>query len=68
MTYFKCASCSARLYSSASPDKLFRDFCPGCGSPLDTVGDFADAVGYRSIHSHGAATRRSHAVGAAPGP
>jgi hypothetical protein len=67
MTYFKCASCSARLYSSASPDRLFRDLCPACGSPLETVGDFAEAVGYRSTHSHGVATRRSRAAPAEPG-
>jgi predicted amidophosphoribosyltransferase len=68
MTYFECASCQARLYSSASPDKLFRDFCSCCGSPLETVGDFADAGGYRSTHVPAAVTRRSQAAPTAPAP
>jgi hypothetical protein len=49
MTYFKCTSCKARLYSVASPDSLARDLCPGCGTSLDPVGELVGARGYHSI-------------------
>lgn len=51
MTYFKCVSCKARLYSAAEPDSLVRDLCPGCGAMLEPVGELAELVGYRSIRS-----------------
>ena len=49
MTYFKCVTCKARLYSAASPNSLVHDLCPGCGSMLEPVGDLTELVGYRSI-------------------
>ena len=49
MTYFKCVTCKARLYSAASPNSLIRDLCPGCGTVLEPVGDLTELVGYRSI-------------------
>ena len=49
MTYFKCVTCKARLYSAASPNSLVRDLCPGCGAMLEPVGELAELVGYRSI-------------------
>lgn len=49
VTYFKCVSCKARLYSAAEPDSLVRDLCPGCGATLDPIGALAEVVGYRSI-------------------
>ena len=49
MTYFKCASCKARLYSAARHDDLIDDLCPECGSVLEPAGELAELVGYRSI-------------------
>jgi hypothetical protein len=49
VTYFKCTSCKAHLYSVASPDSLARDLCPGCGTTLDPVGELVGARGYHSI-------------------
>jgi hypothetical protein len=49
VTYFKCVTCKARLYSVANPDSLVRDLCPGCGAMLEPVGELAEVVGYRSI-------------------
>jgi hypothetical protein len=49
VTYFKCVTCKARLYTAASPDRLIRDLCPGCGAMLEPVGELAELVGYRSI-------------------
>jgi hypothetical protein len=49
MTYFKCTSCKAHLYSLASPDSLARDRCPGCGTLLEPVGELVEVVGYHSI-------------------
>jgi hypothetical protein len=49
MTYFKCKSCKARLYSVASPDSLACDLCPGCGATLEAVGELVEAGGYHSI-------------------
>jgi hypothetical protein len=49
VTYFKCVTCKARLYSAGDPDSLVRDLCPGCGAMLEPVGEAAEVVGYRSI-------------------
>ena len=49
VTYFKCVTCKARLYSVANPDTLVRDLCPGCGAMLEPVGELSEVVGYRSI-------------------
>ena len=57
MTYFKCASCKARLYSAAPPDKLVYDLCPECGATLEAVGELAEVVGYRSITRRGQPAR-----------
>jgi hypothetical protein len=49
MTYFKCTSCKAHLYSLASLDGPARDLCPGCGTMLEPVGELVEVVGYHSI-------------------
>ncbi len=46
MPHFKCVACKTRLHSPAGPA---RDLCPGCGSPLEPVGDLAEIVGFQSI-------------------
>ena len=49
MTYFKCVTCKARLYSAAGPNSLICDLCPDCGAMLEPVGELTELVGYRSI-------------------
>ena len=59
VTYFKCVTCKARLYSVARRDLEVRDLCPGCGAMLEPVGELAELVGYRSIRLRGAAEQRA---------
>ena len=49
MTYFKCKSCRARLYSVASPDSFACDACPDCRTMLEPLGELVDVAGYHSI-------------------
>ena len=55
MPHYKCDRCRTRQYSAAGPREVVGDLCPGCGSPLEPVGDLTEIVGFRSIaHDHGA--------------
>jgi hypothetical protein len=47
MPHFKCVACKTRLYSAAVPADLVGDLCPGCGSPLEPVGELAEIVGFQ---------------------
>ena len=49
MTYLKCTSCKARLYTVARSDRLGGELCPACGAMLEPVGELVEVVGYRSI-------------------
>jgi hypothetical protein len=65
MPHFKCVRCKTRLYSAAAPADLVGDRCPGCGFPLEPVGELAEIVGFRSIRQRDAAAddsqpRRPH--------
>lgn len=51
MPHFKCVACKTRLYNAAGPADLVGDLCPGCGSPLEPVGELVEIVGFRSINS-----------------
>jgi Zn-finger nucleic acid-binding protein len=53
MTYLKCVSCRARLYSEASQDDVDGDSCPACGGTLEPVGELAEIVGYHSLGARG---------------
>jgi Zn-finger nucleic acid-binding protein len=53
LTYLKCTSCKARLYSVAMSDRVSGELCPACGAVLEPVGELAEVVGYRSIETHG---------------
>jgi hypothetical protein len=68
MPHFKCVGCKTRLYSAARPADLVGDRCPGCGLPLEPVGELAEIVGFQSIaHRRGALDdsppRRSQRIG-----
>jgi hypothetical protein len=48
MAHSKCLSCRARVWrEGSSPD----DLCPGCGGPLEPVGELAELVGLRSLRA-----------------
>ena len=49
MTYLKCTSCKARLYTVARSDRIGGERCPACGATLETVGELVEVVGYRSV-------------------
>jgi hypothetical protein len=49
MPHFKCVVCKTRLYSAAARADLVADLCPGCGSPLEPVGELTEIVGFQSV-------------------
>jgi hypothetical protein len=49
MPHFKCVGCKTRMYSAAIRADLVDDLCPGCGSPLEPVGELAEIMGFQSI-------------------
>jgi hypothetical protein len=62
MPHFKCVACKIRLSGAAGAADPVGDLCPGCGSPLEPVGELADIVGFQSVKS-----RDYGADGSAPG-
>ena len=55
MAHSKCLSCRARVWRErSSPD----DLCPGCGGPLEPVGELAELVGLRSLRARPKQERR----------
>src|SRR5437867_7835864 len=62
MPHLKCEACKIRQYRPGSSAVPVHDRCPGCGSPLDPVGELAQVVGFRRIGFHDAS-----AEGGAPG-
>jgi hypothetical protein len=51
MPHVKCVACKTRLYRAGTPADPNGDLCPGCGSPLEPVGELAEIVGFRSVTS-----------------
>jgi hypothetical protein len=49
MPHVKCNGCRTRLYSAAGRADLVDDLCPGCGSPLEPVGELTEIVGFQSV-------------------
>ncbi len=47
MAHFKCVTCKLRLRTTAAPENLVGDLCPGCGRLLEPVGELAEIVGFR---------------------
>jgi hypothetical protein len=61
MPHFRCLACKSRLYSASTPAGAP---CPGCGSPLESVGALAELAGLRLISSgSGDSARRTDAGG-----
>jgi hypothetical protein len=51
MAHSKCLACRARVWRAGPPADEVDDLCPGCGGPLETVGDLSELVGLRSLRA-----------------
>jgi hypothetical protein len=49
MRDFKCVACRIRTRHAADSGDVASDPCPGCGSPLEVVGELVEVVGFRSV-------------------
>ena len=59
MPHLKCVACKARLHGETGRADLVGDLCPGCGSPLEPVGELAEVVGFRRVQRRGSAAQAS---------
>jgi hypothetical protein len=53
MRDFQCVACRIRTRRARDGADVAGDVCPGCGSPLEPVGELADIVGFRSVTTDG---------------
>jgi hypothetical protein len=51
MAHSKCLACRARVWREGPAADHVDDLCPGCGGPLEPVGDLSELVGLRSLRS-----------------
>ncbi len=51
MAHSKCLACRARVWRDGPPADHLDDLCPGCGGPLEIVGDLSELVGLRSLRA-----------------
>ena len=58
MAHFKCLRCRSRVWREPAADHL-EDLCPGCGNPLDAVGELSELIGLRSLQVRPSRTRRT---------
>jgi hypothetical protein len=49
MRDFKCVACRIRTRHAGDTFGAGGDRCPGCGSPLEPVGELGEVVGFRSV-------------------
>jgi hypothetical protein len=59
MAHFKCLRCRSRVWRDGPPAASADDLCPGCGDPLDAVGDLSELVGLRALQARPHAVRPS---------
>ena len=65
MRDFKCVACKIRTPRAAVSAHDAGDACPGCGSPLEPVGELADLVGFRQFTAEPRDTTYTQRVSAA---
>ena len=51
MAHLKCLTCRARVWRDVTAADHLDDLCPGCGGPLEHVGELAELVGLRSLRA-----------------
>ena len=44
MAHSRCMNCSARVWREGDAADHVRDLCPGCGGPLEPVGDLSEVL------------------------
>jgi hypothetical protein len=49
MAHSKCLHCKARVWRDGPAADHADDLCPGCGGPLEAVGDLSELVGLRAL-------------------
>jgi hypothetical protein len=49
MAHAKCLTCRARIWREGDAAEQLRHLCPGCGGPLDAVGQLSELVGFRAL-------------------
>ena len=65
MRDFKCVACKIRTRRAEDSTDAARHACPGCGSPLEPVGELADLVGFRQFTAEPRDTTYTQRVSAA---
>jgi hypothetical protein len=51
VAHSKCLSCRARVWREGPAADHLDDLCPGCGGPLEPVGDLSELVGLRALRA-----------------
>jgi hypothetical protein len=51
MAHSKCLTCRARVWREEKAAEHLEDLCPGCGGPLETVGELSELVGLRALRA-----------------
>ena len=55
MAHSKCSACRARVWRDGP---LGDDLCPGCGGPLEAVGQLSELVGLHALRVRPAPSHR----------
>lgn len=58
MAHSKCMTCRARVWREGIAADHVDDLCPGCGGPLEAVGELSELVGLRSLRARPRESRR----------
>jgi hypothetical protein len=58
MAHAKCLACKARIWREGDAAEQLRHLCPGCGGPLEAVGQLSEIVGFRALRSRPRPPRR----------
>jgi hypothetical protein len=58
MAHAKCLTCRARVWRDGDAAEQLRHLCPGCGGPLESVGQLTEIVGFRALRTRPRRPRR----------
>lgn len=67
MAHAKCSRCKARVWIDGPAVDPPLDLCPGCGDPLDAVGNLSELIGMRSLRARPKRPTGGAAAGPDPG-
>ena len=57
MPHFKCLRCRSRVWRDGPAADQADELCPGCGNPLEKVGELSELVGLRSLRGRPGSAR-----------